>query len=131
MRKVFLMVGLVMLFGSSVCLAVDLGDADLQFVDMRDDTGYYVDVNSIVYTNDHELTADVAMIKPLTNRMFLYGIHFDSTAATYQILNSKVMRYDTKEQISGSNQALPPSAYGDNSPMKNIVDYIYSLRKSS
>ena len=131
MKKILLLTGAALCLLGSVCFAVDLDDRDLEFVDARDGTGYYVDVYSLNFTSDHEVTAAVAMVKARTNRMFLYTIHFDTAAATYQILDSEVMRYDTKELIGGSSQPLPASGYGISSPMRAIVDYIYSLPRDS
>ena len=125
-QKILLLTGTTLWLLGSVCFAVDLDDLDLEFVDARDGTGYYVDVDSLNFTSDHEVTACVAMVKSRTNRMFLYSIHFDTAAATYQIMNSRVMRYDTKEPIGGSDQPLPASGYGIASPMRAIVDYIYN-----
>ena len=125
-RNILLIAGAAMLLLSSVCFAVDLPDADLQFVDARGDTGYYVDMYSINRISDHEVEAGVAMVKTRTNRMFLYTIHFDTAASTYQIMDSKILRYDTKEQIGGSSQPMPPGKYVPNTPMQAIVDFLYS-----
>ena len=119
-KKILLLTCTALCLFGSVCFAVDLDDRDLEFVDARDGTGYYVDVYSLNFISDHEVNACVAMVKARTNRMFLYTMYFDTAKATYQILTSQVMRYDTKEQIGGSDQPLPASGYGISSPMRAI-----------
>ena len=69
--------------------------------------------------------AVIAVIKADRNRMFRYTMHFDRGNATYQILSSEVLAYDTKTVLSksGADGVLHP--YAVSSPMRRIVDFIY------
>ena len=120
-RSLFCLLGLLLLW-CPLCAAED----ERAFVDARDDMGYYVYTDSISYTSDHEATADIAVVKPANDCMFVYSTHFDWAAGTYQIINARVFRYDTKALLSESYTSLDARPYGDSSPMKSIVDYIYS-----
>ena len=131
MRKLFCAVpffAAAMIFFSSVCFAetLDLSDADFVFVDARGTTGYYVDMNSLKFTGDHEVDARVEIIKAAENRLFVYSIHFDRNKRTYQILTSLNAWYDTKEKQGGSMIPLKVASYAAGSPMESIVEYMYS-----
>ncbi len=116
-------------FFLSACLAAWGGTgeaADMKFVDANGATGYYVDASTVCYENNDACDAVIAVIKADRNRMFRYTMHFDRGQGIYQILDSAVLRYDTKEVLSqgGTEDAARP--YGIYSPMKEIVDYIYN-----
>ena len=51
---------------------------------------------------------------------------FDRGKKTYQILDSIVAAYDTKEQTGGSGQPLKPQSYAKGSAMETVAEYIYS-----
>lgn len=112
---------------SSVCLA----ERPRSFVDAVDHTGYYIYTDTIAWNSDHEVTADVAMIKANTNRMFVYRTKFDTAAATCQFLTSAVYRYDTKKLLMQSNEPLTVRPYTPTSPLKTVVDYLLNLKNSS
>lgn len=122
-QRIVLLAGLLLMI-ASVCSA----DEGMRFVDARNATGYYVDTSSISVDSDHEYTAEVAVIKADTNRMFVYQTHFDFNAMTYQVLDSKVMAYDTKTVIGASSLPLSVRHYGLSSPMKSVVDFIYAYQ---
>lgn len=122
-RRLFLVLGLMLML-TSVCSA----EENMCFVDARNDTGYYVDTDTISADSDHEYTANIAVIKADTNRMYVYQTHFDFNAMTYQILNAEVMAYDTKTVLGTSGTSLSVRHYGIASPMKSIVDYIYAFQ---
>lgn len=124
----FLLCSLAVLFCSQDCQAAELNGCPLTFIDSRGDTGYYIDSSSISYDTDTESTAVIAIIKVRTSRMFVYTAHFDAGAGTYQLLNSSIYDYDTKEELSTSDQYSPPRPYGAYSPMQEVVDYIYGQR---
>jgi hypothetical protein len=117
-----------MIFFSAVCFAekLDFPDAEFVFVEARGTTGYYVDMNSVRFTGDHEVDARVEIIKASENRMFFYSVHFDRQKRTYQILDSLNGQYDTKEKTGGSMVPLKETGYASGSPMEGIVEYIYS-----
>ena len=117
---------------NSVCLAAE----DMQFVDADGATGYYVDVDSIAYGTVSEgenesavsyevVNARVAVIKANMNRRFVYLMQFNKSKGFYQILASKVQKYDTKEVVETRDNPTPPLPYSETSPMHTIVDFIY------
>ena len=105
---------------------VDFSDMDLRFVDAREDTGYYVDMNAVDIKNMNEATARVEIVKIDKNCLYLYTIAFDRGKKTYQILDSLVAAYDTKEMTGGSTVPLKPQSYAKGSAMETVAEYIYS-----
>ena len=116
-----LVIGALLLLSAEVCSA-----EDMRFVDANDYTGYYVDASSVNYESTAACNAVIAVIKADRNRMFRYTMHFDRGSATYQILSSEVLAYDTKTVLSksGPDGVAHPYAYA--SPMRSIVDFIYN-----
>ena len=118
---------------SSFCFAAE----DMQFVDADGATGYYVDVNSIAYGTVCEgenesavsyevVTARIAVIKANMNRRFIYLMQFNKAKSTYQILTSKVQKYDTKEIMETRDLPNPALPYTVSSPMHTIVEFTYA-----
>ena len=105
---------------------VDFSDMELRFVDARGDTGYYVDMNSIEIKNMNEATARVEIVKIDKNCLYLYTIAFNRGKKTYQILDSLVADYETKEKTGGSGTPLKPQVYAKDSAMETVAEYIYS-----
>ncbi len=130
MRKLFRIAALTVLLclGSAVCLAetLDLADADFHFVDARGETGYYVDMQSVQFHNDHEVTARVEIVRADIDRLYLYTARFDRVKRLYQILRSTVATYATKEIAGGSGAPSRVTAYAAGSPMEAVVEYIFS-----
>ncbi len=124
----FLMTAAVWTMACGLCLAetVDFSDMDLRFVDARGATGYYVDMNAVNISNDHEATARVEIVKADANCFYLYNIVFDRKKKTYQILDSIVAAYDSKEITGGSSNPTKPQGYGKGSAMETVAEYIYS-----
>lgn len=148
-KRILPLVLAVMILMNSVCLA-----ENMQFVDAKGATGYYVDVDSISFDTVKQwvqpapipsedpskpdylppgqeqdcevVTARVAVIKARQNRRYLYSMRFDPTLSTYQILASKIQQYDTREVLQTSDTALPVMNYTSESPMKQMVDFIYA-----
>lgn len=117
----------VLLVGG-VCLAepVDFSDMEMRFVDAQGETGYYVDMNSIQIKNNNEATARVEIVKADKNCLYLYTIAFNRGKKTYQIMDSVVAAYDTKEKTGGSSQPMKPQKYAKGSAMETVAEYIYS-----
>ncbi len=129
MRKILLTLLLAaVLAAGGVCFAepVDFSDMDLRFVDAQGNTGYYVDMNSVQIKNNDEATARVEIVKADANCLYLYTIAFDRGKRTYQILDSVVAAYDTKEQTGGSGTPLKAQGYAKGSAMETVAEYIYS-----
>lgn len=119
------------LFSGGMCAAepVDLSGMDLRFVDAHGSTGYYVDMNEVEIKNGDEATARVEIVRADVNRLYLYTIAFDRKKRTYQILDSIVAAYDTKEQTGGSETPLTAQEYAKGSAMEEVVEYIYSPQR--
>ncbi|MBQ1867796.1 hypothetical protein, partial [Selenomonas sp.] len=118
---------LAMLLLSSICQA----EENMQFVDADGGTGYYVDVNSIAFSEVTEtvypnpipsadpakppvilppqeetreiITARIAIVKAYTNRRYLQYVKFDPARSEYQVLASKTQQYDTRKQLEKSD----------------------------
>lgn len=116
---------------SAVCHAetVDFSGMDLRFVDAVGMTGYYVDMNAVSIKNNDEATARVEIVKADSNRLYLYRIAFDRKKKTYQILDSVVAEYETKEITGGSNVPMKPQSYAKGSAMETVVEYVYSPQR--
>ena len=129
-RKLLLPVATAMfwIMACALCFAepIDFSDMDLRFVDARGSTGYYVDMNSVQIKNMNEATARVEIVKADSNCLYLYTIAFDRGKKTYQILDSIVAAYDTKEKTGGSSQPLKAQSYAKGSAMETVAEYIYS-----
>lgn len=110
---------------------------DMQFVDAIGPTGYYVDVDSIGYTQTVKMLPDnqqkqyelvqarVAVIKARTNRRYIYWMQFNREKLVYRILSSKVQVYDTKEIVEENNIPTPEFPFVETSPMQTVVNFIY------
>ncbi|MGN0941412.1 MAG: hypothetical protein ACI4OA_06890 [Selenomonadaceae bacterium] len=117
----------MMLVVSSVCSAekVDFDGMDFAFVDARGETGYYVDMNSFDFKDDNEVTARVEMVRADIDRLYLYMIHFNRAKKSYQIMDSTVAEYASKEKVGGSSVPMKEQSYAPSSPMENVVNYIF------
>ena len=91
-----------MLLWSAAVLAapVDMADMEMELVYAWGDTGYYVDIKSPDFKNDHEVTD--------------------------QILDSVMAVYATKERVSGNARPTAVTPYAAGSPMEAVVEYIFS-----
>ncbi len=130
MKRIFLLpfLAAVMLILGGVCAAepIDFSEMDLRFVDAQGNTGYYVDMNAVYIKNNNEATARVEIVKADVNCLYLYTIAFDRGKKTYQILDSVIAQYDTKEQTGGSGHPMKAQGYAPGSAMETVVEYIYS-----
>ena len=116
---------------SGLCAAtpIDFSDMDLRFVDAQGNTGYYVDMNAVEIKNNNEATARVEIVKADANCLYLYTIAFDRGKRTYQILDSVVAAYDTKEPNGGSQNPMKAQSYAKGSAMETVAEYIYSPQR--
>lgn len=131
MKKVFYQAGMVialllLLRAEALAAAVDMADMDMQFVDASGMTGYYVDMGSLDFQNDHEVTAWVEIVRADKDRLYLYRIHFDRKKRTYQILESVMAEYATKERLGDNSAPTAVTAYAPGSPMESVVEFIFS-----
>ncbi len=131
-RRIVPLLGALLLLWSSCALA-----EDMQFVDAHGATGYYVDVDSIYYTQvaagqpgeaaglQELVQARVAVIKARQNRRYLYLMQFNRDKMAYRILSSKVQVYDTKKIIEENHMPTGEMPFAGTSPMQAVVDFIY------
>ena len=119
-EKLFPLLFALLLCSSVPCFAVE----GMEFVDAEDKTGYYVDLGSVTWEDEHLLNAKIAVVKAATNRLYLYTMHFDTQQNTYRILQSEVYAYDTKELLESNGPALSDRFYGPASMMQEIIEYI-------
>ncbi|MBP3691024.1 MAG: hypothetical protein J6I74_06840 [Schwartzia sp.] len=128
-RRIFVVALAAAILGMSnagLAEPIDFADMDLRFVDAQGNTGYYVDMNSVQIKNNNEATARVEIVKADANCLYLYTIAFDRGKKTYQILDSIVAAYDTKEPTGGSQTPLKAQSYAKGSAMETVAEYIYS-----
>ena len=119
--------GLLLLWSAvAMAASVDMADTEMVFVDARGDTGYYVDMKSLDFQGENEVTARVEIVCADKDRLYLYRIHFDRKKRTYQILESVMAVYATKEHIGGNAMPTVVTPYAAGSPMEAVVEYIFS-----
>lgn len=131
MKKVFYQAGMVIALlllwrAEALAAAVDMADMDMQFVDASGMTGYYVDMGLLDFQNDHEVTAWVEIVRADKDRLYLYRIHFDRKKRTYQILESVMAEYATKERLGDNSVPTSVTAYAPGSPMESVVEFVFS-----
>ena len=110
---------------------------NMQFVDAVGATGYYVDVDSLSFSQTTEVQPDktkknyeivqarVAVIKARTNRRYIYLMQFNKEKMLYRILSSKVQIYDSKQFVEQTDEVSPELPFVASSPMQTVVDFIY------
>ncbi|WP_173443525.1 hypothetical protein [Selenomonas ruminantium] len=110
---------------------------NMQFVDAVGPTGYYVDVESLSFSQTTEVQPDntkknyeivqarVAVIKARTNRRYIYLMQFNKDKMRYRILSSKVQIYDSKQFVEQTDEVSPELPFVASSPMQTVLDFIY------
>ncbi|MBE6093746.1 MAG: hypothetical protein E7201_11385 [Selenomonas ruminantium] len=110
---------------------------NMQFVDAVGATGYYVDVDSLSFSQTTEVQPDktkknyeivqarVAVIKARTNRRYIYLMQFNKEKMLYRILSSKVQIYDSKQFVEQTDEVSPELPFVASSPMQTVLDFIY------
>ena len=110
---------------------------NMQFVDAVGPTGYYVDVDSLSFSQTTEVQPDntkksyeivqarVAVIKARTNRRYIYLMQFNNDKMRYRILSSKVQIYDSKQFVEQTDEVSPELPFVASSPMQTVLDFIY------
>ena len=83
---------------ASAMIPQPLYEADLHFVDAREATGYYVDMNSAIVSKDY-ISAKVAIIRADENRILLYSMYFKPSKRTYSFDNVLMFTYDEKKPL--------------------------------
>ena len=110
---------------------------NMQFVDAVGPTGYYVDVDSLSFSQTTEVQPDntkksyeivqarVAVIKARTNRRYIYLMQFNKDKMRYRILSSKVQIYDSKQFVEQTDEVSPELPFVASSHMQTVLDFIY------
>ena len=110
---------------------------NMQFVDAVGPTGYYVDVDSLSFSQTTEVQPDntkksyeivqarVVVIKARTNRRYIYLMQFNKDKMRYRILSSKVQIYDSKQFVEQTDEVSPELPFVASSPMQTVLDFIY------
>jgi len=106
-----------------------LYEADLRFVDARDATGYYVDMNSATIGKD-DIYAKIAIIQADKNQILLYSMHFKPSKRTYYFDNVQMFSYDEKKPLGFTRLKAGPFNIAPGSPIEGIIDYIHHPDKS-
>lgn len=106
-----------------------LYEADLRFVDAKEATGYYVDMNSASVTPDL-ICAKVAIIQADKNRILLYSMRFRPSKNTYGFDNVRMFTYDEKKPLGFTKLKAGPFNIAPGSPIEGIIDYIHHPDKS-
>ena len=113
MKKVFYQAGMIIALlllwrAEALAAVVDMADMDMQFVDASG------------------MTAWVEIVRADKDRLYLYRIHFDRKKRTYQILESVMAEYATKERLGDNSAPTAVTAYAPGSPMESVVEFIFS-----
>lgn len=114
---------------ASAMLPQALYEADLRFVDARESTGYYVDMNSAIISGDN-ISAKVAVILADENKVLLYSMYFKPSKKTYSFDNVQMFSYDEKKPLGFSRLKAGPFNISPGSPIEGIIDYIHRPDKS-
>jgi len=122
MQKIFtrsLLIFLIVIMSASVCFA-----EDFVFVDADNDTGYYVDMETVQIVGKDYINADIAVIKALLNKMYIYNVRINHKEKIYQINSSRIVEYDTRNILESNNQQRPYRPYSIKSEMAELVNFI-------
>ena len=123
MPKIFSRSLLIFLIYAFMSVSVCFGE-DWVFVDADEDTGYYVDMDTINIEGKDFINATIAIVKANSNRMYLYNVKINHRDNSYQINSSKILEYDTKNLLESNDQRRPFRAYSPNSEMSELVRFI-------
>ena len=123
MPKIFSRSLLIFLIYAFMSVSVCFGE-DWVFVDADEDTGYYVDMDTINIEGKDFINAAIAIVKANSNRMYLYKVKINHRDKSYQINSSKILEYDTKNVLESNDQSRPFRPYSPKSEMSELVRFI-------
>ena len=126
MRKFFSRIFLVAIFTMALLIPVSHNcfAEDFKFVDAEDNTGYYVDMDTIKIENQESITATIAVVKANLNKMYLYDVMINHKNQSYQIISSKILEYDTRNVLESNNRRRPFRPYSSKSEMSELINFI-------
>lgn len=112
------------------CLPQAEARADRYFVDYENNTGYYVDVNSIDMPSEHELELDLYLVKLHGGYMYRYRAYFDTEEGSYQYRQARVYNYETKKLVTGTAFLQDKLSYHKSRMLEQVVDFALGWKKS-
>lgn len=112
------------------CLQQAEARADRYFVDYENNTGYYVDVNSIDMPSDHEIELDLYLVKLHGGYMYRYRAYFDTEEGSYQYRQARVYNYETKKLVTGTAFLQDKLSYHKSRMLEQVVDFALGWKKS-
>lgn len=127
-KKCLLWTAALVLLVSGQCWAAV--KVDRYFVNAENNTGYYVDVNSIEVPSDYEITFDLYMVKSRDGYMYRYQAYFNTDEGSYQYLTAKVYNYKTKKLLSYNEEAQPLLSYRENLMLREVVDFAKEWKRT-
>ena len=123
MQKIFsrslLMLLALIIISTSVCCA-----ENFVFVDADENTGYYVDMDTVNIVSRDFINVDIAVVKAQSNRMYIYNVKINHKDRIYQINSSRILEYDTRNILESNNQQRPFRPYSAKSEMSELVHFI-------
>ena len=96
---------------------------DRYFVDAQNNTGYYIDVNSIEVVSDHEILVDMYLVKCRERYMYAYRTRFNTEELSYQYLNTRIYNYETKKLSAKSQKPLPELTYKKSQILQEVLAF--------
>ena len=115
---------LITFLQSSMCSA-----ENLKFVDSIENTGYYVDMDTVKLEGQNIINAKIAIIKINSKNnnkkhILLYNLRINYKEQNYQVMSSTIIAYETREVLEQDNNQTFVRFYAQDSPMFNVVNFI-------
>lgn len=109
---------------------VEAARADRYFVDEENRTGYYVDVNSIELSGEHEILLDLYLLKLNGGLLYRYRTYFNTEEGSYEYRHSKIYDYETKELLSDTDQSLGKLSYQKSPMLGKVLDFALEWKRT-
>ena len=129
-KKIFRVLAIACFCLGLGCLQQAEARADRYFVDYENNTGYYVDVNSIDLPSDHEIELDLYLVKLHGGYMYRYRAYFDTEEGSYQYRQARVYNYETKKLVTGTAFLQDKLSYHKSRMLEQVVDFALGWKKS-
>lgn len=113
------------LFALAIFLNCSTGAAEnLVFIDATDDTGYYIDMDSVRRESDSVFALDFIVIRADKNEMTIADMSIDYAQKSYIVKSARTLSYDVRNVINTDNTRRPKKFYSEKSLMHTIVQII-------
>ena len=123
MQKFFLQFVLIAIIFTAINFPV-CSAKNFTFVDAEDETGYYVDKDTVKIESSESIAATTAVVKANLNKMYVYNVRINHKNQTYQINSSKIMEYDSQNVIETNDNVRPFRPYAPKSEMAELVNFV-------